>query len=162
MVLLLLFVVAPLVELYVIIKTGQAIGALNTVALMIAIAFVGSYLIKREGLKVWNRFASQIQAGQVPSKEIADGVCLLLAGALMVAPGFLSDITALLLLLPPTRAVARSWLIRRKGLGGLGGFGRMTIINPTYGGSTPHPNSHRPTRDATDATATEIAGELDS
>ncbi len=155
MVLFVLFVVAPLAELYVIIKTGQAIGVLNTIGLMIAIAMLGSWLIRREGTKVWTRFATQVQAGQIPSREIADGVCLLVAGALMIAPGFISDITALLLLFPPTRAIARTWLMRRKGLGAMTGFGRTSTITATYGGRVTD------IRDVTDATSTEPGGEIE-
>ena len=158
MILLLVFVVAPIVELYVAIKTGQAIGVLNTLALMILIALVGSWLIKREGLKVFNRFATQVQAGQVPSKEIADGVCLLLAGALMIAPGFVSDGVALLLLFPPTRVIFRSWLLRRKGMSG---FGSRTIIRASYGGRMPNQTDIFHGGDSiTDTTSTEARGEI--
>jgi len=164
MIIVLLFIVAPIAELYVIIKTGQAIGVLNTIGLLVLIGFIGSWVIRREGVKVWNRFTSQVQAGQVPTKEIADGVCILIAGALMLAPGFVSDVVALLLLFPPTRAVARNWLMRRKGLGRLGGlggpggggFGGTTIIDASYGGRM------RDSTDVTDTTSTETRGELDS
>ncbi|MEO6122498.1 MAG: FxsA family protein [Ilumatobacteraceae bacterium] len=152
MILFVLFIVAPIVELYVLIKTGQTIGAVNTIGLLFVIAMLGSWLIKREGLKVWNRFATQVQSGQVPSKEIADGVCLLVAGILMVAPGFVSDVFAVLLLFPPTRAVARTWLLRRKRLGGLG---RTAVIKATYGGRMPS-HDH-----VTDTTATETRGEIE-
>ena len=155
MILFVLFIVAPIVELYVLIKTGQSIGVLNTIGLLIVIAMLGSWLIKREGLKVWNRFATQVQSGQEPTKEIADGVCVLVAGLLMVVPGFVSDVLALFLLFPPTRALARTWLLRRKRLGGLG---RTTVITATYGGRMP-PSSASDT--VTDTTATEARGEIE-
>lgn len=155
MILFLLFIVAPIAELYVLFRSGQTIGVLNTIGLMVIVAMLGSWLIRREGLKVWNRFATQVQAGQVPSKEIADGVCLLLAGALMIAPGFISDAVALLLLFPPTRALARAWLMRRKGLGGLG---TTRIIRATYGGRMTNVTD---VFDVTDTTASETRGELD-
>ncbi len=113
MVLALLFLVVPVVELYVIVKTSHAIGFLETLGLLVVVALVGSWLIKREGLRVWTRFNAQLSAGAVPSREIADGVCLLAAGALMLTPGFVTDLVALLLVIPPTRAVARSWLTKR-------------------------------------------------
>lgn len=145
----LLFIVAPIVELYVIVQTSHVIGVLNTIGLIIVIAMIGSWLIKHEGIKVWNRFTQQIQNGQVPTKEIADGVCVLAAGGLMIAPGFISDVFALLLLFPPTRALARRWLMKRKGLGGLA---KTRVVKATYGGRM---------TDTTDATSTEVRGELD-
>ena len=148
----LLFIVAPIVELYVIVQTSHVIGVLNTIGLIIVIAMVGSWLIKHEGIKVWNRFTQQIQRGQVPTKEIADGVCVLAAGGLMIAPGFISDVFALLLLFPPTRALARRWLMKRKGLGGLA---KTRVVKATYGGRMTD------TTDTTDATSTEVRGELD-
>ena len=148
----LLFIVAPIVELYVIVQTSHVIGVLNTIGLIIVIAMIGSWLIKHEGIKVWNRFTQQIQRGQVPTKEIADGVCVLAAGGLMIAPGFISDVFALLLLFPPTRALARRWLMKRKGLGGLA---KTRVVKATYGGRMTDAT------DATDATSTEVRGELD-
>ncbi len=148
----LLFIVAPIVELYVIVQTSHVIGVLNTIGLIIVIAMIGSWLIKHEGIKVWNRFTQQIQRGQVPTKEIADGVCVLAAGGLMIAPGFISDVFALLLLFPPTRVLARRWLMKRKGLGGLA---KTRVVKATYGGRMTDAT------DATDATSTEVRGELD-
>jgi UPF0716 protein FxsA len=125
----LLFVVAPVAELYVIVQVSGSIGFLETLVLLVVVGAVGAFLIKREGLRVWRRFNEQMAAGKVPEKELADGVLLLIAGALMLAPGFVSDIVALLLVLPPTRAVARTLLLRRRG-----GAGRMTVVTATYGG----------------------------
>lgn len=159
MFLFLFFIVAPIVELFVIVKTGQAIGVVNTIAVIIVVALLGTALVKREGVKVWGRFVQQVQAGQVPSKEIADGVCLLLAGALLIAPGFISDVAALLLLFPPTRALFRRWLLKRKSFGGLG---RTRIVTATYGGRMNQSRDPRPgVGDITDATSTETRGELD-
>ncbi len=112
-VLVVLFLVVPLAELYVIIQVGQAFGALNTIALLIVISAAGAWLVKREGLHVWRRFQQQVGAGAVPGKEIADGVMVLVAGALLLAPGFLTDIAGILLLLPPVRAAIRTLVMRR-------------------------------------------------
>ncbi len=111
--LLALFIVLPIVELAVIIQVGQAIGVLNTIGLLLLVSFVGSWLVKREGMAVWRRFQEQVNRGQVPGKEIADGVMVLLAGALLISPGFVTDVAGVLLLLPPVRAVVRASLIRR-------------------------------------------------
>ena len=112
-VLVLLFLVVPLAELYVIIQVGQAFGALNTIALLIIISAVGAWLVKREGMSVWKRFQRQIEAGAVPGKEIADGVMILFAGALLMSPGFLPDLLGIALLLPPVRAVIRGVLMKK-------------------------------------------------
>ena len=112
-VLVLLFLVVPLAELYVIIQVGQAVGALNTIGLLIVISVVGAWLAKREGISVWRRFQRQIESGAVPGREIADGVMILFAGALLMSPGFLTDILAIALLLPPVRAVIRGVLMKQ-------------------------------------------------
>ncbi len=112
-VLVVLFLLVPLAELYVIIQVGQAFGALNTVGLLIAVGAAGAWLVKREGVSVWRRFQRQVGAGSVPGREIADGVMILFAGALLLSPGFLTDLVALALLLPPVRAVVRAALMKR-------------------------------------------------
>lgn len=107
------FLVVPIVELAVIIKVGAAIGVLDTVGLLILSSIVGSWLMKREGLGVLRRIQSQLAAGQVPGKELVDAFLILLGGALMLAPGFLTDIAGMALLLPPVRAGVRGILRRR-------------------------------------------------
>jgi UPF0716 protein FxsA len=112
-VLVLLFLLVPLAELYVIIQVGQAFGALNTIALLIIISATGAWLVKREGMSVWKRFQRQVESGAVPGKEIADGVMILFAGALLLSPGFLSDLLGIALLLPAVRAVLRGVLMKQ-------------------------------------------------
>jgi UPF0716 protein FxsA len=102
-----LFVVVPLVELYVMIQVGQEIGALRTVALLVAVSVVGAWLAKREGLSVWRRMRAQISAGQVPAAHLVDGALILLGGVLLLTPGFVTDVLGLVLLLPPTRVLVR-------------------------------------------------------
>ena len=126
-VLVVVFLLVPLAELFVIIQVGQAFGALNTIALLIIISAVGAWLVKREGTSVWRRFQHQVSAGAVPGREIADGVMILFAGALLMSPGFLTDLLGISLLLPPVRAVVRAALMkraaRRAGIVRLEGFG---------------------------------------
>lgn len=128
MILFLLFIVFPVAELYVIIRVGSSIGFLNTLGLIVLVAVVGSWLVKREGLRVWAKFNDSVAQGRVPTREIIDGVLILVAGALLLAPGFLTDVIGILVLFPPTRAVFRSMLTKkaRRGsivLGGFSGFG---------------------------------------
>jgi len=112
-VLVVLFLLVPLAELYVIIQVGQAVGALPTIGLLIVVSAVGAWLVKREGMSVWRRFQRQVGGGAVPGQEIADGVMILFAGALLMSPGFLTDLLGIALLLPPVRAVVRASLMRR-------------------------------------------------
>lgn len=113
MILFLLFVVLPIAELYTIIRMSDYIGFLNTLGVILLVAVLGSYLVKREGLRVWRRFNESIASGRVPTSDIVDGVLILAAGALLVTPGFLSDVFGLLMLFPPTRVAFRSLVMRR-------------------------------------------------
>lgn len=108
-----LFIGVPFAEIYVLLQVGQAIGVVNTLGLLVLISVVGAWLAKREGLGVLRRMQRSIDAGRVPGTELVDGFLILLAGALMLTPGFLTDILAILLLLPPVRAVVRRELRRR-------------------------------------------------
>jgi UPF0716 protein FxsA len=121
--LVLLFIVVPIAELYVIIQVGQALGVLETIGLLILVSVVGAWLAKREGLGVLRRVRQQLDAGRVPAGEVLDGFLILLAGALLLTPGFLTDVVAILLLLPPIRAVVRRLLARRL-------TSRVTIYRP--------------------------------
>ena len=112
-VLIVLFIGVPFAEIYVLLQVGQAIGVVNTLGLLILISVVGAWLAKREGLGVLRRMQRSIDNGRVPGAELVDGFLILLAGALMLTPGFLTDILAILLLLPPVRVVVRRELRRR-------------------------------------------------
>jgi UPF0716 protein FxsA len=108
-----LFIAVPFAEIYVLLQVGHAIGVVNTLGLLILVSVVGAWLAKREGLGVLRRMQRSIDAGRVPGTELVDGFLILLAAALMLTPGFLTDILAILLLLPPVRAVVRRELRRR-------------------------------------------------
>jgi UPF0716 protein FxsA len=110
--LLLLFIAVPLAEIYVIIQVGQAIGALWTIALLIADSVVGARLVAWQGRLAWRRFAEAIAAGRVPHNEVTDGVLVVIGGTLLLTPGFITDVFGLLLLLPPTRLLVRRAVLR--------------------------------------------------
>ncbi|MGH9113118.1 MAG: FxsA family protein [Acidimicrobiales bacterium] len=122
--LVLLFFVAPIVELAVIVQVAGSIGVPNTIGLLVAVSIVGAWLAKREGLGVLRRIQAATARGETPSREVADGALILLAGALMIAPGFISDAVALLLLAPPTRAIFRGAVLRA-----IGKRGGLTVID---------------------------------
>jgi UPF0716 protein FxsA len=131
-VLALVFLVVPIVEIYVMLQVAGAIGVPETILLLIAISFAGAWLAKMAGIGVLARLQRTVRAGKVPSAEVVDGGLVLLAGALMITPGFLSDCLAILLLLPPSRAVVRGVVLRRiRARGGL--FNVITTV-PAGGG----------------------------
>ena len=111
--LVLLFVAVPIAELYVIIQIGQAIGALPTIALLILASVLGAALMRSQGRAAWRRFNAAAAEGRVPGREVIDGALIILGGALLLTPGFLTDLLGLILLLPPTRALVRAVIVRR-------------------------------------------------
>ena len=108
-----LFLVVPIVELAVIIQVGRAIGVLDTIAVLVVISLVGAWLVRHEGIGVLRRMQQQTAAGQVPGTELIDGLLILVGGALMLTPGFVTDAFGLCLLLPPVRAALRAVVARR-------------------------------------------------
>lgn len=115
----LLFLIVPFAELYVLLVVGSTIGVFETIGLLILVSVVGAWLVKREGLGVLRRAEARIRQGSVPGRELVDGVLILFAGALLLTPGFLTDVVGVLLLLPPVRLALRGatvrWLGRRAG-----------------------------------------------
>ena len=108
-----LAIVVGVVEISVIIQVGQWIGFLNTVGLLLLVSLVGAWLVKRQGLGVMARIREQRSAGRIPTTEAFDGALILVAGVLLVIPGFVTDAFGLLLLFPPIRAVVRRFVSRR-------------------------------------------------
>lgn len=127
-VLLLIFIVVPLAELYVILAVGDAIGVIWTIVLLAADSLLGTVLLRSQGRSAWRRFNEALQSGRMPHREVQDGVAIIFGAAFLITPGFLTDVVGLLLLIPPTRAVIRRWaghLIAR----------RMTARVAAHGGS---------------------------
>jgi UPF0716 protein FxsA len=107
-----LFIVVPLVELYVIIQVGQAIGALPTIGLLLLDSLLGAWLLRSQGRAVWRRFQETLGAGRAPAREVLDGVLVIAGGALLLAPGFITDVFGALLLAPPSRSLVRRGIVR--------------------------------------------------
>jgi UPF0716 protein FxsA len=111
------FIVVPVLELALLIKTGQLIGVWPTVALVVTTALTGALIISRQSLSVLRRTLEAVAEGRPPVAPVLDGLFLLVAGALLLTPGLMTDVAALLLLVPPVRrAIARTimrWLLRR-------------------------------------------------
>jgi UPF0716 protein FxsA len=121
------FVVVPIAELYVILKVGDAIGPVATIVLLIADSILGAALLRWQGRTTWQRFIEAVQAGRVPHREILDGVLVIFGGALLITPGFLTDLVGLGLLLPPSRAVVRRFLSRLLSRRAVTGFADATF-----------------------------------
>lgn len=104
------FLVVPLLELYLLIQVGQVIGGWTTIAILLLVSVTGAFLVRREGARTWRAFRLATSTGRVPAKEVADGALVLLGGALLLTPGFVTDVVGLACLLPPSRAVLRRLL----------------------------------------------------
>jgi UPF0716 protein FxsA len=140
--LLLLFLLTPAIELGLLIQVSELIGFELTIGLIIVTGIAGSYLARREGLNTWRRLNERLNAGDLPGKELIDGVIILMAGALLVTPGVLTDVVGFLGLLPPTRALIRRFVMRR--------FrrkmeeGSLQVQFGFFGGAAPGPNGPSP------------------
>ena len=111
--LVLLFIVVPIAELAVIIQVGQVIGVWWTIGLLVVDSILGSILMRTQGRSAWRRFNEATGAGRVPAREVLDGALVIFGGALLLTPGFITDILGLILLIPPTRALVRGVVARR-------------------------------------------------
>jgi len=115
--LLVLFLLTPVIEIYVIIQVGQQIGALPTVVLLLAESALGAWLVKREGRRAWRALRGSLGTGAMPSRELADAALVLVGGTLLLTPGFVTDVVGFFLILPVTRPLARrglAWLVARR------------------------------------------------
>ena len=111
--LLLLFMVVPLAELYVLLKFASWTSIPATFALVLGTAISGSLLAARQGSAAIRNFQNALAAGRMPGPEAVDGILIVFAAALLLTPGLLTDFTGILLLIPWSRAIIRGYLIRR-------------------------------------------------
>ena len=147
--LLVVFIVVPLAELYVIIKVGEAIGAPLTILILLLDSVLGSMLLRSQGRAVWRRFNETVRAGRVPHSEIIDGVLVIFGGAFLITPGFITDVIGVVLLVPPTRALVRRGVRRA--------IERRAVVTATGGVAGRRPGDERPgTGYDVDGTATEV------
>jgi UPF0716 protein FxsA len=109
----LLFTVVPLLELYFLIKIGGAIGALNTILIVLGTAVVGAVLAKLEGLRTMRQIMNNLSQGVLPAEEMVDAVLIFGSGILLITPGVLTDLFAVFVLVPFTRTYFKRWLRRK-------------------------------------------------
>jgi UPF0716 protein FxsA len=112
-----LFLLIPIVEIYVIVQVGQQIGVLPTIALLIFESAIGAWLVKREGRRAWTALRAAVGTGRLPSSELADAALVLVGGTLLLTPGFVTDVFGFFMILPLTRPLARralGWFVTRR------------------------------------------------
>jgi UPF0716 protein FxsA len=150
--LILLFLLTPAVELALLIQVDQVIGFWPTVGLIVVTGIVGSHLARREGLSTWQRLNRRLQSGDLPGTELADGILILVAGALLITPGILTDVFGFLGLVPFSRAYLRRfvmrWFRRKMEQGTMqvqfGAFGGAAPGGPSSAGPASGPRQDRP------------------
>ena len=104
------FTLVPVMELYLLIKIGAYMGALNTLVLVILTGFAGAYLARMQGMQTLHRVRSQLQQGMMPAEDLIDAVIIFVAGIVLLTPGLITDIAGLLLLFPTSRFHFKRWL----------------------------------------------------
>lgn len=137
------FVVVPLVEIYVLVQVGQVIGAWWTILLLVLDSILGTMLIRAEGRRAWRALREALSTGRMPAAELADGALILVGGTLMLAPGFVTDVAGVLLILPVTRPFFRRVLaaaVSRRLLAG-SGLGSSAWRGPNARRPGPDPSS---------------------
>jgi UPF0716 protein FxsA len=108
----LLLILWPVAELFVIVEVARAIGVLLTLALLLAGIPLGTWALRSQGAAVWRRMADAVAMGQPPGRHVVDGALVVAGGALLIVPGFITDALGIVLLLPPTRALLRTVVVR--------------------------------------------------
>jgi len=124
----LLFVLVPLLELALLVWIGERVGLLPTVALVVVTGILGAALARRQGLAAWRRFRAALAAGRPPHREIVEGLLVLVAGAVLLTPGLLTDAAGFLLMVPAVRRRAARWIGRRV-------TGRLVVVGSGAGGT---------------------------
>ena len=136
--LLLLFLAVPLAEILVIVDVAQRTGIIETIALLLIVSILGAWLVKSEGMGVIRKIQFQLIQGQIPNKELLDGGLILIAGVLMLTPGFITDVVGLLLLFPLTRPIIRRLFFKRivnQPFSAMGSESKRSTFNFTRGSS---------------------------
>ena len=107
------FTIIPVLEIYLLIKLGTFLGAMNTVIIVILTGIIGAYLAKLEGLHTMTKVREALNRGEMPAEGMLDALLILVAGIVLLTPGFLTDISGLLMLIPQTRMLFKRWLRKK-------------------------------------------------
>ena len=111
--LLTIFIAVPLIEIGLFIQVGQAIGLWSTLAVVILTAVIGTWLLRQQGFKTLQKFQTEVAQGAIPTITLSDGICLLVAGLLLLTPGFFTDAIGFLLFVPAFRQLMRRYFASR-------------------------------------------------
>jgi UPF0716 protein FxsA len=112
-ILLFAFIFVPVIEIALLIKVGSAIGVGTTILVVIFTAILGAYLVRQQGLATLMAVQQEMNAGRVPAMQMAEGIALLFAGAVLLTPGFVTDAIGFSLLTPPIRRAAIAWFAKK-------------------------------------------------
>ena len=107
-----LLLVVPIAELWVLVRVADTIGVIPALLLLLLVSVAGAWLLKQQGTATWRRMRETMRRGEMPTSEATDGALILLGGALLLTPGFLTDVVGLVLLVPPSRAAIKG-VVRR-------------------------------------------------
>lgn len=119
----LLFIVMPLLEIFVLIQVGSVIGGLNTILLLVVTAIIGATLVRGQGIQAWQQAQQRMAVGEMPGIQIAEGILIFVAGLMFVTPGLITDVFAILLLIPAVRRpIAAKIMARMQVQVSTGGF----------------------------------------
>jgi UPF0716 protein FxsA len=138
---LLLFIVMPIIEMWLLITIGSYIGALSTIALVLLTALMGIGLLRQQGVSTLWRGKKKLQQGKIPAQEMMEGIVLAVSGALLLTPGFVTDIIGLLGLLPFTRIFLVKGIVQK--------FSFINAGNPSFG-QQPFGSDRNPSGDTID------------
>ena len=116
-----LFIAMPILEIFVLIQVGGAIGALPTIAIVILTAIVGTWMLRAQGLSTVNKARSRLAGGEIPAFQLLEGLALGVGGALLLTPGFITDAIGFACLLPPTRKLLIHALSKKVSIAGMAG-----------------------------------------
>lgn len=147
-ILMILFLVIPIIEIYLLIQVGGYIGVLPTIALVVLTAVIGASLLKNQGAQTYLRFNQSLSEGRVPANEILEGVALLIGGALLLTPGFFTDMIGFFCLLPFTRRPVVTFIVNRfnpmANISGMhaGGFGQSPSSSTSSGNQAGNPSGN--------------------
>lgn len=108
-----LFVLMPIIEIAVLIQVGSVLGAFNTIALLVLTAIVGASLVRSQGIRTMQSAQLKMAQGQLPGREMVSGIMIFIAGVMFITPGFVTDLIALLMLIPAVQSVMGVWLLKR-------------------------------------------------
>ena len=109
--LLVFFILIPLIELFLLIEIGRQIGTLSTLLIIICTGLLGAFLARHQGLSILFQIQNELSNGRLPAFQLVDGIIILLAGAVLITPGVLTDALGFLCLIPATRRVIKNMLL---------------------------------------------------